>query len=400
MTMELAFSHAEQAFAREVHDFIQANLPDDIRQRVEHDLHLTRDDYMRWQQILGRQGWHTYTWPREHGGPGWSAVQRYIFEKTSAELNCPTIQPFGPRMVGPVIFNFGSEAQKAQHLPGIRNSTTWWCQGYSEPASGSDLASLATRADDAGNHYVVNGQKIWTSYAHYADWMFCLVRTQRGTRPQEGISFLLIDMTTPGIVVQPIPMLEGTHSFNTVFFTDVKVPKSNLVGEEGQGWRYAKFLLEHERVENSNIGFSTFAMRRLHRVAKSVIQHGRPLLEDPVFRSKVSAVEAQLKALEINTLRALSAMGSGSSPGAGLASSLKIRGTEIGQRISELICEAAGPQGQALDPVLLSGQGDMAGIEPSLIGAPANYFWRRAMSIYGGSNEIQRNIIAKQVLGL
>lgn len=400
MTMKLAFSPAEQAFAREVHDFIQANLPDDIRQRVEHDLHLTRDDYMRWQQILGRQGWHAYTWPREHGGPGWSAVQRYIFEKTSAELNCPTIQPFGPRMVGPVIFNFGSESQKAQHLPGIRDSTVWWCQGYSEPASGSDLASLATRADDAGDHYVVNGQKIWTSYAHYANWMFCLVRTQRGTRPQEGISFLLIDMTTPGIVVQPIPMLEGTHSFNTVFLTDVKVPKTHLVGEEGQGWRYAKFLLEHERVENSNIGFSTFAMRRLHRVANSVIQHGKPLIEDPVFRAKVSAVEAQLKALEVNTLRALSAMGSGSSPGAGLASSLKIRGTEIGQRISELICEAAGPQGQALDPALLAGQGDMSCLEPSLIGAPANYFWRRAMSIYGGSNEIQRNIIAKQVLGL
>jgi len=398
--MELTFSESEQAFAREVRTFIQENLPVDISQRVEHDLHMKRDDFMRWQQILGRQGWHAYTWPKEHRGPGWSAVQRYIFETISAELNCPTIQPFGPRMVGPVIYNFGTEAQKAQHLPGIRESTVWWCQGYSEPASGSDLASLATRAEDRGDHYLVNGQKIWTSYAHYADWMFCLVRTSREARPQTGISFLLIDMKTPGIEVQPIPMLEGTHSFNAVFLTDVRVPKANLVGEEGQGWRYAKFLLEHERVENSNIGFSTFAMRRLKRVASQVQSGGRPLIEEPLFRAKVSAVEAQLKALEVNTLRALSAMGSGSSPGAGLASALKIRGTEIGQRISELIFEAAGPGGQVLDPALMSGQGDMNSITPSIVGAAPNYFWRRSMSIYGGSNEIQRNIIAKQVLGL
>lgn len=398
--MELAFSKEEHAFADEVRSFISANLPHDIAARVEHDLHMSRDDTMRWQQILGRQGWHAYTWPTEQGGPGWSAVQRYIFEKTSAELNCPTIQPFGPRMVGPVIFNFGSEAQKARHLQAIRDSTSWWCQGYSEPASGSDLASLATRAEDRGDHYLVNGQKIWTSYAHHADWMFCLVRTRREARPQTGISFVLIDMKTPGIEVQPIPMLEGTHSFNSVFFTDVKVPKENLVGEPGEGWRYAKFLLEHERVENSNIGFSTFAMRRLHRLAGAQRPGGRPLLEDPVFRAKVSAVETQLKALEINTLRALSAMGSGSSPGAGLASSLKIRGSEIGQRITELLFEAAGPQGWRLDAALMRGEGDMAGLEASLRGTAPNYFWRRAMSIYGGSNEIQRNIVAKQVLGL
>ncbi|VTU21016.1 Glutaryl-CoA dehydrogenase [Variovorax sp. PBL-H6] len=398
--MELAFSKEEQAFADDVRTFITENLPRDISRRVEHDLHLHREDFMRWQQILGRRGWHAYTWPVAQGGPGWSATQRYIFETISAELNCPTIQPFGPRMVGPVIFNFGSDAQKQQHLPGIRASTVWWCQGYSEPASGSDLASLATRAEDRGDHYLVNGQKIWTSYAHYADWMFCLVRTSREAKAQRGISFLLIDMKSPGIVIQPIPMLEGTHSFNAVFLTDVKVPKSNLVGEEGRGWSYAKFLLEHERVENSNIGFSTFAMRRLHRIASGVRHRGRPLLEDPVFRAKVSAVEAQLKALEVTTLRALSSMGSGSSPGAGLASALKIRGTEIGQRITELIFEAAGPQGQVLDPALMRGEGNLDGIEASVRGAAPNYFWRRAMSIYGGSNEIQRNIIAKHELGL
>jgi alkylation response protein AidB-like acyl-CoA dehydrogenase len=398
--MELAFSKEEQAFADEVRTFITENLPRDIARRVEHDLHLHREDFMRWQQILGRRGWHAYTWPAAQGGPGWSATQRYIFETISAELNCPTIQPFGPRMVGPVIFNFGSVAQKQQHLPGIRASTVWWCQGYSEPASGSDLASLATRAEDRGDHYLVNGQKIWTSYAHYADWMFCLVRTSREAKAQHGISFLLIDMKSPGIVIQPIPMLEGTHSFNAVFLADVKVPKSNLVGEEGRGWSYAKFLLEHERVENSNIGFSTFAMRRLHRIASGVQHRGRPLIEDPVFRAKVSATEAQLKALEVTTLRALSSMGSGSSPGAGLASALKIRGTEIGQRVTELIFEAAGPEGQVLDPALMRGEGKLEGIEASVRGAAPNYFWRRAMSIYGGSNEIQRNIIAKHELGL
>ena len=398
--MELAFTEQEQAFAREVREFVSANLPVDISDRVAHDLNMKRDDSMRWQQILGRKGWHAYTWPKEYGGPGWSAVQRYIFETTCADLNCPTLQPFGPRMVGPVLINFGTPAQKAQHLPGIFDSTVWWCQGYSEPQSGSDLASLATRAEDHGDYYLVNGQKIWTSYAHYADWMFCLVRTGREARPQSGISFVLIDMKTPGIEIQPIPMLEGTHSFNSVFLTDVRVPKENLVGEEGQGWRYAKFLLEHERVENSNIGFSTFAMKRLHRIASQVMANGRPLIEDPLFRAKVSAVQAQLKALEMNTLRALSAMGSGSSPGAGLASALKIRGTEVGQRISELIFEAAGPAGQHLDPALMAGDGDMGPLDASLLGAAPNYFWRRAMSIYGGSNEIQRNIIAKQVLGL
>ena len=398
--MELAFSPTEQAFADEVRAFITDNLPRDISERVEHDLHMQRDDSMRWQQILASKGWHAYTWPVSQGGPGWNATQRFIFEVISGELNCPTIQPFGPRMVGPVIYNFGTEAQKEQHLPGIRDSTVWWCQGYSEPQSGSDLASLATRAEDHGDHYLVNGQKIWTSYAHFADWMFCLVRTGRESRPQNGISFLLIDMKSPGIVVQPIPMLEGTHSFNAVFFTDVKVPKANLVGEEGRGWNYAKFLLEHERVENSNIGFSTFALRRLHRMASEVQSDGKALIDDPLFSAKVSTVEAQLKALEMNTLRALSSMGSGSSPGAGIASSLKIRGTEIGQRITELLFQAAGPEGQHLDPALAHGDGDLAGITASVRGAPANYFWRRAMSIYGGSNEIQRNIVAKHVLGL
>lgn len=398
--MELAFTPQERAFADEVRSFIRDNLPRDISDRVAHDLHLQRDDFMRWQQILAQRGWLTFTWPAAQGGPGWTATQRYLFEVISGEMNCPTIQPFGPRMVGPVIYNFASPELQAQHLPGIRDSTTWWCQGYSEPQSGSDLASLATRADDQGDHYLVNGQKIWTSYAHYADWMFCLVRTSRAGRKQEGISFVLIDMKTPGIEVKPIPMIEGTHSFNAVFLTDVKVPKNQLVGEEGRGWYYAKFLLEHERVENSNIGFSTFALQRLRKLVTHLRQGERPLIEQPRWRARIASIEAQFKALEMNTLRALSSMGSGTSPGAGLASSLKIRGTEIGQQLTELLSEAAGPAGQRLDPALMRGEGDLSTLDASVRGAPAIYFWRRAMSIYGGSNEIQRNIIAKQVLGL
>ena len=257
--MDIKLSPEDQAFADEVRRFIRDNLPADIADKVRRDIHLAKDDYMRWQQILGAKGWHVMTWPEAHGGPGWTITRRYLFEVISAEMDCPLIQPFGPRMAGPVIFTFGNDDQRARFLPGIRDSTVWWCQGYSEPQSGSDLASLATRAEDRGDHYLVNGQKIWTTYAHYADWMFCLVRTSKEDRPQKGISFLLIDMTTPGITVQPIPMLEGTHSFNTVFFEDVKVPKDNLIGVEGQGWTYAKFLLEHERVDNAAIGVTKAA---------------------------------------------------------------------------------------------------------------------------------------------
>ncbi|GGB62315.1 acyl-CoA dehydrogenase [Tistrella bauzanensis] len=399
--MDIMLSADEQAFADEVRQFIRDNLPADIADKVRRDQHLGKDDHMRWQQILGARGWHAFTWPAEHGGPGWTITQRYLFEVISAEMDCPLIQPFGPRMAGPVIYSFGTQEQRDRFLPGIRDSTIWWCQGYSEPQSGSDLASLATRAEDAGDHYIVNGQKIWTSYAHHADWMFCLVRTAKEDKPQKGISFLLIDMKTPGITVQPIPMLEGTHSFNTVFFEDVKVPKANRIGEEGKGWTYAKFLLEHERVDNAAIGVTKAALRRLKQIAATEPgPDDRPLIEDPLFAARVTAVEAQLMSLELAALRTLSAVAAGGSPGPA-SSLLKIRGTEIAQKISELGSEATGYYALPWQPGRLDGTSNEEPVGPEHAGPAANaYLWRRCMSIYGGSNEIQRNIIAKQMLGL
>lgn len=397
--MEIRLSPQEQAFAEEVREFVRTNLPQDIADKVSRDQHLEKDDYMRWQQILGKRGWHTFGWPEQYGGPGWNVVQRYLFELICAEMDCPLIQPFGPRMAGPVIYTYGTEEQKQRFLPGIRDSTVWWCQGYSEPQSGSDLASLSTRAEDAGDHYVVNGQKIWTSYAHYADWMFCLVRTSKESRPQQGISFLLIDMKSPGVTVQPILMLEGTHSFNTVFLENVKVPKENLIGEEGKGWTYAKFLLEHERVDNAAIGVTKAAMRRLKTIAATERADGQPLIRDPLFHAKLVAIEAQLQSLEISALRVLSQVASGAAPGP-VSSLLKIRGTEIAQRISELASEATGYFALPYQPDLLRDASSEEPIGPAHAAtAGNNYLWRRGMSIYGGTNEIQRNIIAKHMLG-
>ena len=404
--MQLTLSPKEQVFADEVRAFIAANLPPGIEEKVRLDRHLGREDYMRWQQVLSTRGWFTGAWPVEHGGAGWTGVHTWIFNTIAGEMNCPELQVFGPAMVGPVIYTYGTPAQQAEHLPGIRDSTVWWCQGYSEPASGSDLASLSTRADDCGDHYRVNGQKIWTSYAHWADWIFCLVRTSREARPQQGISFLLIDMKSPGIEVQPIRMMEGTHSLNAVFFTDVRVPKTNRIGEEGKGWTYAKFLLEHERVENANLRFITQELLKVKAMAATVRgPDGGALLDDPVFAARLAAVEAQFRALEIGVLRVLSSLQAGVSAGAGASSFIKVRGTEIAQRVLELQLEAAGPDAQAWQPALLF-EDHAPGQAPAPLGpnhavTPASsYFWRRAMTIYGGSTEIQKNIMAKHVLGL
>ena len=399
--MDLTLSPAEQAFEAEVRAFIGANLPADIREKVRLDRFLDRDDFMRWQQILGRQGWFTGAWPREHGGQAWSAMQTIIFNRVAGEMHCPELQVFGPAMVGPVIYTFGTEAQKAKHLPAIRDSSVWWCQGYSEPGAGSDLASLKTQADDHGDHFVVNGQKIWTSYAHFADWMFCLVRTGREGRKQEGISFLLIDMKTPGVQVQPIRMLDGRHYLNAVFFDDVRVPRENLIGEAGRGWTYAKFLLEHERVENANLRFITQELQKLRRVAGEVRSGGRRLIDDPAFAAEVAGVEVQFKALEIGLLRMLSDMHAGAPAGPGKSSFIKIRGTEIAQRITDLLVQAAGPDGQRYQPGPLLGVNDVPLVGPEhALGPVPSYQFCRAMTIYGGSTEVQKNIMAKHALGL
>ena len=396
--MELQLSEEDRAFREELRGFIRENLPPETAGKVRRGEKVGRADWQPWQQALGRRGWLCHTWPAEQGGPGWSILRRYVFETTCAEMDCPPIRPFGPKMAGPVISAFGTEAQKARHLPGILSSDVNWCQGYSEPQAGSDLASLTTRAEDAGDHYLVDGQKIWTGDAHFADWMFCLVRTSKEDRPQKGISFLLIDMKTPGITVQPIHTMEGSHHFNAVFFDRVKVPQANRVGEEGQGWTVAKYLLEHERVDNAGIGVTRQALLRLKAIAGEELSDDAPLAEDPLFHARIAAVEAQLMSLEATALRVLSEVAAGGSPGPA-SSLLKIRGTEIAQRISELAMEATGWRGL---PRIEDAPGRNAA--PDGRGAAAtsaaDYIFRRCMSIYGGSNEIQRNIIAKRMLGM
>ena len=399
--MDLAFTRDDLAFRDEVRDFVSKNLPKDIAEKVAGGKHLERDDYMRWQQALGRKGWLVYTWPKKHGGPGWTITQRYIFENVCAEMNAPGIIPFGSKMVGPVIYTFGNDEQKQRFLPGIRESSVWWCQGYSEPGSGSDLASLRTKAVREGDHYIVNGSKTWNTMGHWADWIFCLVRTNAEAKQQEGISFLLIDMKTPGITVKPIIMADGGHEVNEVFFDNVKVPAENLVGKEGEGWTYAKFLLANERLGIAAIPQSKRGVESLKQMAKSEQDGaGRKLIDDASFREKIADLEIQVTALEYTELRALSTMAAGGAPGPEV-SFLKIRGSEIQQRITELAVEAVGYYAMPYQPALLWHGANEEPIGPDYahLAAP-RYFNVRKTSIYGGSNEIQKNVISKMVLGL
>ncbi len=399
--MDLAFTPDDLAFRDEVRDFVAKNLPQDIAAKVAGGKHLERDDYMRWQQALGRKGWLVYTWPKKHGGPGWTVTQRYIFENTCAEMNAPSIIPFGSKMVGPVIYTFGNDEQKQRFLPGIRESQVWWCQGYSEPGSGSDLASLRTKAVREGDHYVVNGSKTWNTMGHWADWIFCLVRTNAEAKQQEGISFLLIDMKTPGITVKPIIMADGGHEVNEVFFDNVKVPVENLVGKEGEGWTCAKFLLANERLGIAAIPQSKRGVESLKKMAASENDGaGKKLIDDASFREKIADLEIQVTALEYTELRALSSMAAGGAPGPEV-SFLKIRGSEIQQRITELAVEAVGYYAMPYQPALLWHGANEEPIGPDYahLAAP-RYFNVRKTTIYGGSNEIQKNVISKMVLGL
>jgi len=398
--MDLAFSSEEQKFAADVRAFVKAELPADVRDKVMNGKHLGRDDYTRWQQALGKQGWLAYTWPKKHGGPGFTPAQRYIFENVCAEEYAPATIPFGTKMVGPVIYTFGNEDQKAKHLPAIRESTVWWCQGYSEPGSGSDLASLRTKAEKSGEHYVVNGSKTWTTMGHWADWIFCLVRTDPKAKPQEGISFLLIDMKTPGITVKPIIMMDGGHEVNEVFFDNVKVPVANLVGKENEGWTCAKFLLANERLGIAAVPQSKRGVEALKEIARAEQENGRPLIENRGFAEKIADLEIQVTALEYTELRVLSQMAHGGQPGPEV-SGLKIRGSEIQQRITELTMEAVGEYAAPYLPGLLwqGSNEEPVGPDYAHVAAP-RYFNNRKTTIYGGSNEIQKGIISKMVLGL
>jgi len=387
--MDLAFTPEEQKFAAEVRAFVKANLPADVRDKVKNGKHLDRDDYMRWQQALGKKGWLVYTWPKKYGGPGFTPAERYIFENICAEEYAPGIIPFGTKMVGPVIYTFGTDEQKQTYLPAIRESTVWWCQGYSEPGSGSDLASLRTRAEKQGDHYIVNGSKTWNTMGHWADWIFCLVRTDPKAKPQEGISFLLIDMKTPGITVKPIIMMDGGHEVNEVFFDNVKVPVANLVGKENEGWTCAKFLLANERLGIAEVPASKRGVRSLWQ-----------LNDDPSLKEKIADVDLQVQALEMSELRALSTMQLGGAPGPE-ASILKVRGSEIQQRIAELAMEAVGEYAAPYQPDMLFRDSNETPVGPDHAPPAApRYFNMRKTTIYGGSTEIQKNIVSKAILGL
>ncbi len=396
--MDLNYTAEDLAFRDSVRAFLDQNLPADLQQKVRKHLRLDKDDYVRWHRILARQGWVAPGWPVEFGGPGWSPVERHLWEEECARAGTPPILPFGVNMVAPVIMAFGSQAQKDHFLPRILSCEDWWCQGYSEPGAGSDLASLKTTAVREGDHYIVNGQKTWTTLAQHANMIFCLVRTDSGVRKQEGISFLLIDMHTPGITVRPIIMLDEDHEVNEVFFDNVRVPVENLVGQENKGWTYAKYLLGHERTGIAAVGRSKRELGFLKRYAAKQTVDGRPLLQDPLFGAKVATLEIELMALEMTVLRVLAQAHKAPGPE---ASVLKVRGTEIQQTLTELMVEAAGPMALPFDPAYLEGETEhSAAGDDDAAPLAAHYFNVRKTSIYGGSNEIQRNIITQMILGL
>ena len=396
--MDLNYTAEDLAFRDMVRGFLDANLPADLQKKVRNHLRLGRRDYVRWHQIVAHQGWAAPSWPVEYGGPGWTQTQRHIWEEECGRAGTPPILPFGVNMVAPVIMAFGNDAQKAYYLPRILSCEDWWCQGYSEPGSGSDLASLKTTAERVGDHYIVNGQKTWTTLAQHADMIFCLVRTDSTVRKQEGISFLLIDMDSPGITVRPIIMLDEDHEVNEVFFDNVKVPVQNLIGHENKGWTYAKYLLGHERTGIAAVGRSKRELLFLKKIASEHFKHGKPLLQDPVFAAKVANLEIELMALETTVLRVITRESHTPGPEASL---LKVRGTEIQQMLTELMVEALGPDAFAFDTDYLEGRTDHSATGDDAAAPLAAYYFNfRNTSIYGGSNEIQKNIITQMILGL
>ena len=400
--MHINFTQEELDFEKEVNQFFKEKFPKDIKQKQDNSIPLEREDFVRWQKTLYERGWAAINWPVEYGGTGWSTVQKYIFANEMAKANAPAIVPFGLGMVGPVIYTYGNDEQKERFLSDIIASNVWWCQGYSEPNSGSDLASLKTRADRDGDNYILNGTKTWTTMGHMADWIFCLVRTSSDVaRKQEGISFILVDMKTPGVSVKPIITIEGDREVNEVHFEDVKVPTNNLIGEEGKGWTYGKVLLQHERTNIAGVARSQYRLNRLKEKIKNANDTQPSLAGDINFLRKIAELEIELKALEYTELRTLAAVSVGKAPGPE-SSLLKIRGTEIQQRLDELFMEAAGyfslpyvPNQYTLD----SDPEQHVGFGGDTVSS-LQYFNNRKASIYGGSNEIQKNIIAKHVLGL
>ncbi len=402
--MDLAFTPEELKFRDEIRTWVKSNLPQAIADKVHRAQRLTRDDMQTWAKILGKKGWLGYGWPKQFGGPGWTAVQKHLFEEECAMAGAPRIVPFGPVMVAPVIMAYGSKEQQERFLPGIASGEVWWSQGYSEPGSGSDLASVRTKAERQGDKYIVNGQKTWTTLGQYGEWMFNLVRTSNEGKPQTGISFLLIDMKSPGVSVRPIKLLDGESEVNDVFFDNVEVPVENLIGEENKGWTYAKHLLSHERTNIADVNRAKRELERLKRIAKA-----EGLWDDQRFRDQIALLEVDIVALEMMVLRVLSAEKSGRNA-LDIAGLLKIKGSEIQQRYTELMMLAAGPYSlpfieEAMDAGWQGDQAAAAGLQGfpggEVNNAPlaSTYFNYRKTTIYGGSNEVQRNIVAQTVLG-
>lgn len=398
--MNIGYTAEEMAFRDEVRAFLKQELPADFARRVKDHKRPRREDIVAWMKILGRKGWLAIHWPTEYGGTGWSPIQKHIFEEECAAAGTPMIVPFGVSMVAPVIIKFGTRQQQDHYLPRILSCEDWWCQGYSEPGAGSDLASLKTRAVREGDHYVVNGQKTWTTLAQFANMIFCLVRTNPDVKKQEGISFLLIDMHTEGVTVRPLITLDEEHEVNEIFFDNVKVPLQNLVGEENSGWTCAKYLLTYERTGVGGVGLSKAALQRLKQVAHTQRANGRPLIEEPHFQARMAELEMELLSLDITNLRTIAQAEAGGVPGAE-SSFLKVMGTELYQSITDLFRRAAGPSALPFIPSELAPdfRGPYQG--PDFASwAGVHYFNMRKHSIYSGSNEIQKNIIAKRILGL
>lgn len=398
--MDLNFTPNEEAFRAEVRAFFASDLPPDVARKSKAGQRLTKAEVERWQAILSARGWLAPLWPVEYGGAGWSVVERFIYEEEAALAHAPSPIAFGLNMLAPVLIKYGSDAQKAHWLSRMLRGEDWWCQGFSEPGAGSDLANIQTTAVRDGEDYVINGQKTWTTLAQHANMMFVLARTERSTKRQDGISFFLVDLMAPGVEVRPIITLDGDHEINEVFFTDVRTPVANLVGEEGKGWTYAKYLLTYERTSMAGIGESAAAMAWLKEISTREMKRGLPLIEDPLFAARLARSEIDLANLRTTAMRVVASVARGEAPGPE-SSMLKVRGTELRQEISAMARRALGPYAQ---PFLSEALEDGANEEP--IGPPGaasvtpTYLNLRKLTIFGGSNEIQRNIISKAILRL
>ena len=398
--MDVNFTKKQKSFRIEVRDFIKSAIPKNLADKIANNKPLHKSDMQNWHDILNEKGWLGSSWPKEYGGTSWDIVEQFIFEDELAAANAPRIVPFGLKMLAPVLMKFGSQEQCRFWLPRILDGSDWWCQGYSEPGAGSDLASLKTSAVSDGTHYVVNGQKTWTTLAQHANMIFTLVRTSSEGKPQQGISFLMIDMRSDGVEVRPIKTIDGGEEINEVWFTDVRVPIKNLVGEENKGWTYAKYLLSHERNNIATVGISKKKLEKLKDIAKTEKRNGKPLIADPLFSSRLAKLEINLTNLETTNLRVLSEAEKGGDPGAE-SSMLKILGSEVCQELDHLLRRASARYGRIFRPEALEDGFNGEEIGPFFAHtASSTYFNNRKVSIYGGSNEIQKNIISRMIVGL